>query len=523
MTRPEGMIGLRGHPWLTLATLALGAMMAALDSTIVAVAQPAMQARLEATIGDIQWVTACYLLSLAALLVVAGKLGDRFGHRRVFLIGVAGFALSSVAIGLSTHITWVIALRVVQGVFGALMQPPTLALLRATFPADRLNLPIAIRSGALGTATAAGPVVGGLLVEHSGWQSIFFINLPIGILAIGMGLLVLREARPDSAARSSDPVAVVLLAAALLALLWGAVKAPDYGVGDAKTWAALLAAIGLCVAFCLWETRTPEPLLPMSLFRSPRFSAGVLLMTLVSFIMFGVPFVLTFYLQNVLGLSPLDCGIIVLWATVTMVISGIATGVMMRRTGARLPALLGMALAAVAVFGVSHATVSGTVSATGELRLWLALMGLGFSPVIVGTTHLIVHSAPLRYSGVASGLQQTAMQVGGSLGTAILGALVAARVDVLLPERLAGTDVRLSEADLDEAVRSVSLGITPNPLAGVADRAVRDTFVDGMNLSLLAAGCLAVIGVTAAAALLRRPDRSRTDPSQAPARSHATR
>ncbi|MCM2427011.1 MFS transporter [Streptomyces sp. RKAG337] len=512
---------LRGHPWLTLGTLAVGAMMVSLDSTVVAVAQPAMQDGLRATIGDIQWVTAGYLLSLAALLVVAGKLGDRFGHRRVFLVGTAGFTVSSVAIGLSTHISWVIALRVVQGVFGALMQPPTLALLRVTFPADRLHLPIAIRSSALGIATAAGPVVGGLLVEHFSWQSIFFLNVPIGVMAIGLGTVILREARLDSAAKSSDPVAVVLLSAALLALLWGTVNAPDYGWADIRTWAALAGAVVLGTGFCRWEARAREPLVPMSLFRSPRFSAGVMLMLLVSFVMFGVPFVLTFFLQNMLGMSPMECGIHVLWLTLAMVVAGTATGLVMRRTGPRIPAVSGMAATTVAVFGLTHAV--GTGPATGELRVWLVVLGLGFSSVIVATTHLIVGSAPLRHSGVAGGLQQTAMQVGGSLGTAVMGALVAARVDQLLPRRLEGAQVRLSGPELGEAARSVSLGGTPDTLAGsprVAaelTRIGRDTFVDSLHLALVVSGGLAALGTAAAVVLLRRPARTAEQESRMPA------
>ncbi|MFC9244939.1 MFS transporter [Streptomyces sp. NPDC057136] len=493
---------LRGHPWLTLAPLALGGMMVSLDTTVVAVAQPAMQADLGASVGDIQWVTTGYLLSLAAMLVVAGKLGDRLGHRRVFLVGTAGFAATSVAIGLSTDITWITALRVVQGVFGALMQPPTLALLRATFPADRLNVPIAVRSGALGIATAAGPVIGGLLVQYSRWESIFFINLPLGVVAIAMGLLVLREARLDSAAKSSDPVAVILLSGTLLALLWGSVQAPEYGWGDTRIWGALAGACVLGAGFCMWEARAPEPLVPLSLFRSPAFSAGVMLMVLVSFIMFGVPFVCTFFLQNVLGLSPVQCGVLVLWLTLAMVVAGIGTGLLMRRTGSRAPALLGMALTAVAAAGLAHATGAG--SSLGELRLWFVVLGLGFSAVIVASTHLIVAAAPLRHSGVAGGLQQTAMQVGGSLGTAVLGAVLVARVDGLLPQRLAGTGTQLSGRELDEAVRSVSLGIAPQSFGPEAASVVPGTFIDGMDATLLISGLVAALAALAGWLLLRR-------------------
>ncbi|MFK4099083.1 MFS transporter [Streptomyces sp. NPDC019531] len=494
--------GLRGHPWLTLTTLTLGAMMVSLDTTVVAVAQPVMRNRLDATIGDIQWVTAGYLLALAALLVIAGRAGDRFGHRRTFLVGTAGFVCSSALIGLSPHISWVIAFRVLQGVFGAFMQPPTLALLRTTFPADRLNVPIALRSGALGTATAAGPVVGGLLVAHGDWRPVFFVNLPLGALTFGLGLLVLRETRPDPAARAGDTVAVLLLAGTLLALVWGAVRAPDHGWSDARTWSALTGAAMLGAGFCRWESRARAPLVPLSLFRSPRFTAGVLLMTLVSFVLFGVPFVLAFQLQNVLGMSPVNCGLLVLWLTLAMVLSGIATGLLMHRTGAPLPAVVGMGVTAVAVLGVAHAVTAGPADA--GLRCWLVLLGLGFSAVIVAATHLIVREAPVRNSGVASGIQQTAMQIGGSLGTAVLGGVLAARVGTLLPERLTDAGVHLTGGALDKAVRSAATGVTSDALTGAADHAVRDSFSSGLHTALLLSATLAVLAAGTGTALLRR-------------------
>lgn len=506
MTTPAASTGrsLRGHTWLTLTALVLGAMMVSLDSTVVAVAQPVMRDRLDATIGDIQWVTAGYLLALAALLVIAGRAGDRFGHRRTFLVGTAGFVCSSALIGLSSDISSVIVLRVVQGVFGAFMQPPTLALLRTTFPADRLNLPIALRSGALGIATAAGPVVGGLLVAHGDWRPVFFINLPLGVLTFGLGLLVLRETRPAPSARRADPVAALLLAGTLLALVWGTVTAPDHGWSDVRTWSSLGTAAVLGAAFCRWESRARDPLVPLSLFRSPRFTAGVLLMALVSFVLFGVPFVLAFQLQNVLGMSPVACGLLVLWLTLAMVLSGTATGLLMHRTGAPLPAVTGMGVTAVAVLGVAHAVTAGGAGA--ELRCWLVLSGLGFSAVIVAATHLIVREAPVRHSGVASGIQQTAMQIGGSLGTAVLGAVLSARVGTQLPGRLADAGVHLSGDALDAAVRSAATGVTADGLTDAAARAVRDSFVSGLHTVLLLSGALAVLAAGAGTALLRRRD-----------------
>jgi MFS family permease len=214
---------LRGSPGLTLLAAALGVMMVALDSTIVAVANPAIQSHLGASLADIQWVTNGYLLALAVTLITIGKIGDRFGHKKVFLTGIVGFAATSAAVGLSGDIAGsiglIIAFRVLQGVFGAMLQPTALALLRETFPAEKLNGAIGIWGGVIGASTAAGPIVGGLLVQHINWEACFYINVPVGIIALVFGLLVLRETPPSPAARSFDIPGIALLSGFLFLLV----------------------------------------------------------------------------------------------------------------------------------------------------------------------------------------------------------------------------------------------------------------------------------------------------------------
>src|SRR5436190_15989646 len=254
--RAGGRAPVRGRPGLTLLAVALGVMMVALDGTIVAVANPAIQEHLNASLAGIQWVTNAYLLALAVSLMTMGKLGDRFGHKKVFMTGVTGFALTSAAIGLSGTIAsslgLVIAFRALQGVFGAMLQPTALALLRNTFPPEKLNRAIGVWGAVIGASTAAGPIVGGLLVQHIGWEACFYVNVPVGAAALIMSLVVLKET-PAAPASSFDIPGIAALSGALSALIFGLIKAPDYGWASARTLAFLLAAALLGLLFIIRE------------------------------------------------------------------------------------------------------------------------------------------------------------------------------------------------------------------------------------------------------------------------------
>ncbi|EDX22715.1 MFS transporter [Streptomyces sp. Mg1] len=494
--------GLRGHPWLTLFAVAIGVMMVTLDGTIVAVANPAIQKDLGASLADVQWITNGYLLALAVSLITAGKLGDRFGHRQTFLIGIAGFAVSSAAIGISGSVELVIGFRVAQGLFGALLMPAALGLLRATFPAEKLNMAIGIWGMVIGASTAAGPIVGGLLVEHVSWQSVFFINVPVGVIALVFGLVILVDHRAENAPRSFDVLGVLLLSGAMFSLIWALIKAAEWGWGDSRT-ALFLALSVLCFGlFALWETRVGEPLIPLGMFRSLPLSAGTVLMVLMAFAFMGGLFFVTFYLQNVHGMSPVDSGLHLLPLTGMMIVGSPLAGAAITKVGPRVPLVAGMVATAVACFGMARLT-AGTGTLT--MSLWFALLGLGLAPVMVGATEVIVGNAPLELSGVAGGLQQAAMQVGGSLGTAVLGAVMAGTVSDSFGDNWAGAGLPpLTPEQAELAEKGVQVGIAPVPpqapetvvraITGVA----HDTFVSGMSTAFTVAGVVAVLAAIVA-------------------------
>ncbi|WP_326723390.1 MULTISPECIES: MFS transporter [unclassified Streptomyces] len=496
---PTPTRGLRGHPWFTLFTVAVGVMMVALDGTIVAIANPAIQKDLGASFADVQWITNGYFLALAVTLITAGKLGDRFGHRQTFLIGVVGFAAASGAIGFSSSIALVVTFRVLQGLFGALLMPAALGLLRATFPAEKLNMAIGIWGMVIGASTAGGPILGGLLVQHVSWQSVFFINVPVGVIALVLGILILTDHRAENAPRSFDILGIALLSSAMFCLVWALIKAPTWGWGDGLTWTFLVVSVLGFTLFAVWEKRVKEPLIPLALFRSVPLSAGVVLMVLMAIAFLGGLFFVTFYLQNVHGMSPVDAGLHLLPLTGMMIVGSPLAGALITKTGPRIPLAGGMALTAISMYGMS---TLDTGTGSFVMSLWFAGLGLGLAPVMVGATEVIVGNAPMELSGVAGGLQQAAMQIGGSLGTAVLGAVMASKVDGDLAGNWADAKLPpLTPEQLDAASEAVQVGaapVTPDTPAAVAAQitgVAHDTFISGMSLACLVAAGVAVVAV----------------------------
>ncbi|HEX5117950.1 MAG TPA: MFS transporter [Pseudonocardiaceae bacterium] len=497
----------RGNPWLTLVAVALGVTMVGLDGTVVSIANPAIATDLHPTLAGLQWVTNGYLLALAVSLIIAGRLADRFGRKRLFLAGVLLFAVASALVGLSGNIGLVILWRVVQGFAGAMLQPASLAILRKAFPADKLNIAIGIWGGSSALSIASGPIVGGLLVEHVGWQSVFFINIPVGAITLLIGALVIRESRDPDAGGTFDFPGVVLLAGALFSLVWGLIKAAELGFGDALPLGFFVAAVVLGVLFVLRERVAAQPLLPLRLFRSVSLSAATVLVTLAFFALFGALFFLTLYLQQVHGMSPVRAGVELLPLTSVFIVSSPLAGFLTSRSGPRPVLAAGMLLNAVAMFGLSRLGVDSPYS---HLWPWFVLLGFGFGFVIVSGTEAVVGNAPVELGGVAGGLQQTGMQLGGVLGTTVFGTVMATRVGDVLFAKLTGAGLPPTIArQLDGAKEYVAQGVAPVPPGAPASvaRAVTTgshlAFLSGFATSLVIAGIVSVVAAFGAL-LVRR-------------------
>ncbi|MCK9901630.1 MFS transporter [Frankia sp. Cpl3] len=500
--QPGRLEQLRSNPWLTLVSVALGVIMVGLDGTVVSIANPFIARDLDASLQSLQWVTNSYLLALAVLLIVGGKLGDRFGRKKVFLVGIAGFAATSLMVGLSGSIGEVIVWRALQGVFGALLMPNTLALLRSVFPAERLNSAIGIWSASSAISIAAGPIVGGLLIENVSWESVFYLNVPVGVIALIVGIAVVRESRNEEPGQKFDPAGLLLLSGGLFALVYGVVKAQSWGWGSLNTIGFLGGAAVLLVLFVLVELRVSQPLLSMSLFRDRSVSLGSVLVMVNFFAMFGVLFFLTLYLQNVHGYSAVETGVRLLPLTVVFMFGSPVAASLTTRYGPRVPIGIGMLLTSAALFWMT-----GLSTDSSYMLLWPPLLGIGIGIafVAVASAEAIVGNAPLELSGVAGGLQSTAMQLGGAIGTSVLGSILAARVDGVLAQKTvnagAPADVAAQVAQSGEAVTQ---GLAPVPpgaspqLADAVTAGAHAAFMSGLHVALLVGAVIALLGALAA-------------------------
>ncbi|MEU9115923.1 MFS transporter [Streptomyces sp. NPDC048483] len=389
-------------------------MIVALDGTVLTVAQPTLQRDLHASFVQVQWTSTGYLVAVASLLVFAGRLGDRYGHQRVFATGILGFGVTSAGIGLATGIGWVIGLRIVQGVFGALLQPATLGMLRAAYPSDKLAMPLALQTSAIGLAAAAGPVLGGALTAHLGWRSVFFLNV-VPALVIGVLALLVRMPTPrGTAAVRLDLPGAALLAIALACLVHTLVGIPESG-WTAGTALGLVAVTAAGAAFVRHERRTAGPLVPPHVLGSATVAAALAVLLAASSAMFGTLFVGTYFLQDVLALDPFQSSLRALPLAVMMVLSAPASAVLQRRHGPRRTTAAGMVLLGLGILLLSRLDASST---TVPISGGFLLLGAGFGTVMVTATAVIVRHASVADAGVSGGLQQTAMNVGPALGLA---------------------------------------------------------------------------------------------------------
>jgi EmrB/QacA subfamily drug resistance transporter len=482
--------------WWILGVLILSLFTATLDNTILNVALPTLARELSATTSQLQWMVDSYVLVFAGLLLVAGALSDRFGRRLALLSGLAIFGVGSVLSAFVTTADQLIWARAFMGIGAALTMPATLSIIANVFPDEERPKAIAVWSAVSGIGIVVGPILGGWLVEHFAWSSIFLVNVPVVLAGMAATLAIVPESRAERAP-ALDPVGAILSVGGLVALVYGIIEVPSRGWGDPLIVGSLVAAAVLLGAFLAWERRLAEPMLDVRLFRNPRFTAASLSVTLVFFSLMGVLFFLTQYLQGVLGLSALETGVRFIPLAIGIIASAPVSAVLTKRLGAKVATAAGLLVTAGSLLLL--ATVDVT---SGDLLIAavLAIGGFGIGVAMTPATDAIMGALPKSQAGVGSAVNDTTREIGGALGVAILGSVFSAA----FAERMTSVSAGLP-ADVATTVRD-SIGgalAVAEQIGGAAGDAItvaaRSAFVDGMATASLIGAAVAVGGAVVAA------------------------
>jgi EmrB/QacA subfamily drug resistance transporter len=395
-----------------------------LDNTVVNVALPSIQRDLGADLSELEWIVTGYALTFASLMLVGGKVADAYGRRLVFVIGIVVFTLASLLCGLADSSEMLIGSRILQGAGAALMNPATLSIIAATFPPRERGSAIGIWAGTSALALAIGPLVGGLITEHVNWNWIFFINVPVGVLGIVASFLFIDESRDETHA-SLDLPGLVTSALGLFALTYALIEANTYGWTSGRIVAAFVLAAVSLGSFLVIERRRREPMLPLALFSDRTYTGANLVVLLVALAMFGVFFFVSLYMQNILGYSPVQTGAAFLPLTVLIILVAPIAGRTSDRIGSRGLMTAGMILVATQLILFSRLAIDSTF---WNLLPGLLVGGVGMALTMTPSAAAATRSVPVDKSGVGSAVLNSARQVGGTMGVAIMGAIMASEV-----------------------------------------------------------------------------------------------
>jgi EmrB/QacA subfamily drug resistance transporter len=479
--------------WWIFAVVCLSLLVIIMDNTILNVVLPTLVRTLGASESQLQWFVDAYTLVFAGLLLTAGSLSDRYGRKLALMAGQLLFAAGSLWAALCGSADLLIAARTVMGLGAALIMPSTLSIITAVFSGPERGRAIGAWSGIAGLGLVIGPIIGGWLLDHFAWGSIFLINLPVILVALIGTLLIIPESRdPDQA--HLDPLGALLSIGGLSALVWGLIEAPTRGWGDWQILGAFALALLLLLIFAAWEMHTSRPMLDVRLFLNPRFSVSSLTLTLFAFVAFGTLLLLTQYLQFILGQTPLQAGAALMPLVPTLLIGSVIAPRLSERIGIKLPVSVGLLITA---GGAALLAAVSQSSGYGLVALMLLVTGLGLGLAAAPTATAILDALPVARAGVGSAVNDTARQVGGALGIAVLGSVLSsfyrgslgaqALID-RLPPVLAGA-VRDSIGKALFAAEQL-----PMPYRGILIEAARRAFIEALDHSALVAAAILLAG-----------------------------
>jgi EmrB/QacA subfamily drug resistance transporter len=504
MAAPEG------RRWLGLAVLCFSVLLISLDQTVLNVALPTLINDLHPSASGLPWIADGYTLTNGVLLLLGGALGDRYGRRLTFLIGVAVFGAGSLFCALVNTTGDVIAARAVMGAGAALLMPATLSLITTTFQGQERARAIGIWAGVSGIGTAAGPLLGGWMLQHFWWGSVFLINVPVAALALVGGALVLNESRAPHR-RSLDIPGVILSAVGLAAVTYGLITGPDDGWLSATVLGSLIGGVVLVAVFVWWELRQAEPLVEMKLFRNRTFSSAVGAVTAVFFALFGASYLLSQFIQFVQGVNSFGVGLRFLPLAIGTLITANLAVRMTARVGLRITMVAGIAMLTAAM------VLLAVIGTTGNITLLasFSLLGLGIGMVISPASNAIMGTLPRAKVGAGAGLRSMVQLLGGSFGVAIIGSLATARyrsqIGHALTTTLRGLPVSARGPVTDQIGDAFAVAARlPGPLGHATASAAGQAFLSGVHLTAIVAAVVMVIAmVIAAITIPNRVDAAR--------------
>jgi EmrB/QacA subfamily drug resistance transporter len=489
--------------WVLVATI-LGSSMVFIDSTVINVALPAIQRDLNATITDAQWIVEAYSLFLAALILVGGSLGDHFGRRRIFAIGIAVFILASLWCGFSPNVLQLILARAVQGIGGALLVPSSLAIISATFSNEQRGRAIGTWSGFTAITSVVGPVLGGVLVQYASWRWVFFLNVPLAAVVLGVLFWRVPESRDEGASGRLDWWGALLVTIGLGALVYGLIQAGSLGLGNPIALSTIAIGIVALIAFLLVEARVSAPMIPLALFRSHTFSGTNLLTLLLYGALGGSTFFLPFNLIQVQGYTPTEQGAALVPLILILFLLSRWAGGLVNRYGVKLPLLVGPIITAI---GFALFALPGIES--GASNYWITffpavvVLGIGMTITVAPLTRAVMGAVDQHHAGIASGINNAMSRTAGLLAIAILGIVVLSAFTSSLDSHLAALHLSPGVQHRIDVQRTRLAGITiPGDVSGevrvTLKRAIDESFLNSFRLISFISAALALIGAMSA-------------------------
>jgi len=483
--------GYEKRKW-SLGILSIALIIIGLDVTVLNVAIPTLQAELQATAAGLQWIINAYILVFAGVLLTMGSLGDRFGRRLAFQVGLVIFGLSSVGAGLAESTTQLIIARAFQGVGGALIMPSTLSVIVDIFPREERAKAIGIWSGMAAIGIPGGMIAGGWLLENYFWGSVFLLNVPVVLVALIGSVTVIPESK-DPNAKTTDLVGAVISMISLSALIYAIIEAPEKGWLAGVTIAGFAISVIFGVLFVWYERRQENPMVDLNLFKNARLSAAAGSIGIAFMAMLGMMFLLTQYLQFVQGYSPLDTGYRLVPMALGFLVGAPTSAAFVAKTNSKVVMSVGMLLVAVSVGAMAFLEVDTTYWVTGSL---IFLMGLGMANTMAPATDSVMAAVPEAQAGVGSALNDTVRQIGGALGVGIFGSIMSSVYGSSMSSAVAGLPAELADGASNQIGAALQIAGQLEGAAGAAlVTASKQSFIDGASTVYIIAGIVALVGV----------------------------